>query len=313
MASSLVATRSLLLPHQSSSSTRRNGGHIVVCSCSSMEDFTRKAGKLAFATVAATVLLAGAADARPRPRFGSSDEEIREYLDKTPSYDDQMMRAYLDVKGKWTGTKCPSPVTSGATDGFKLEPGDYYVTNMCLQPTSYQVTRKAGIGEFDISTTYETKLLARVDGIEGSLAVAPDGGVKFEEKKGLNTDTTIAKVIARLPGKQELVPFMFGIQDLVASGRPESFGGQFIVPTATIQPKKLDVDETEPLESTTTEGSIVFKVTRSNLEAKELGGEFETSQLSGLDLRSRSNAGFLIGNKEKKRVKVSGVWYAKLD
>ncbi|MQL41256.1 Photosystem II manganese-stabilizing polypeptide, partial [Escherichia coli] len=65
-----------------------------------------------------------------------------------------------------------------------------------------------------------------LDEIEGPLEVSPDGTVKFEEKDGID----YAAVTVQLPGG-ERVPFLFTIKQLAASGKPESFSGEFLVPS----------------------------------------------------------------------------------
>ncbi|CAI0557645.1 unnamed protein product [Linum tenue] len=49
--------------------------------------------------------------------------------------------------------------------------------------------------------------------------------MKFEEKDGID----YAAVTVQLPGG-ERVPFLFTVKQLFASGKPESFSGEFLVP-----------------------------------------------------------------------------------
>ncbi|KAL4574666.1 hypothetical protein LXL04_021502 [Taraxacum kok-saghyz] len=71
-----------------------------------------------------------------------------------------------------------------------------------------------------------TRLTYTLDEIEGPLKVSSDGSIKFEEKDRID----YAAVTVQLPGG-ERVPFLFTIKQLVASGKPESFGGEFLVPS----------------------------------------------------------------------------------
>ncbi|KAK9270277.1 hypothetical protein L1049_025854 [Liquidambar formosana] len=84
---------------------------------------------------------------------------------------------------------------------------------------------KSAAPEFQ-KTKLMTRLTYTLDEIEGPFEVSPDGTVKFEEKDG----TDYAAITVQLPGG-ELVPFLFTIKQLVASGKPESFGGEFLVPS----------------------------------------------------------------------------------
>ncbi|CAI0398746.1 unnamed protein product [Linum tenue] len=49
--------------------------------------------------------------------------------------------------------------------------------------------------------------------------------MKFEEKDGID----YAAVTVQLPGGKR-VPFLFTVKQLIASGKPESFSGEFLVP-----------------------------------------------------------------------------------
>ncbi|KAL4574156.1 hypothetical protein LXL04_020981 [Taraxacum kok-saghyz] len=71
-----------------------------------------------------------------------------------------------------------------------------------------------------------TRLTYTLDEIKGPLEVSSDGSIKFEEKDG----TDYAAVTVQLRGG-ERVPFLFTIKQLVASGKLESFGGEFLVPS----------------------------------------------------------------------------------
>ncbi|CAL1398733.1 unnamed protein product [Linum trigynum] len=67
--------------------------------------------------------------------------------------------------------------------------------------------------------------IARSSRLEGPFEVSPDGIVKFKEKDGID----YAVLTVQLPGGGR-VPFHFTVKQLVASGKPESFSCEFLVP-----------------------------------------------------------------------------------
>ncbi|GFY86541.1 PS II oxygen-evolving complex 1 [Actinidia rufa] len=93
---------------------------------------------------------------------------------------------------KGTGTANQCPTIDGGVEKFAFKPGKYNMKKFCLEPTSFTVKAE----------------------------------VKFEEKDGID----YAAVTVQLPGG-ERVPFLFTIKQLVASGKPESFSGEFLVPS----------------------------------------------------------------------------------
>ncbi|KAK6128648.1 hypothetical protein DH2020_037606 [Rehmannia glutinosa] len=172
------------------------------------------------------------------------------------------------------------------------------------------------------NTKLTTRLTYTLDEIEGPFEVSQDGTVKFEEKDGID----YAAVTVQLPGG-ERVPFLFTIKQLVASGKPESFGGEFLVPSyrgsSFLDPKgrgvppgmitrwhcpggrgdeeELEKENNKNVASST--GKITLSVTKSKPETGEVIGVFESVQPSDTDL----------GSKAPKDVKIQGVWYAQLD
>ncbi|KAG1346960.1 Oxygen-evolving enhancer protein 1, chloroplastic [Cocos nucifera] len=116
--------------------------------------------------------------------------------------------------------------------GFALATSALVVAmkKFCLEPTSFtvkaeNVNKNGAPSEFQ-KTKLMTRLTYTLDEIEGPFEVSPDGTVEFEEKDGID----YAAVTVQLPGG-ERVPFLFTIKQLAASGKPESFGGQFLVPS----------------------------------------------------------------------------------
>ncbi|VAH30404.1 unnamed protein product [Triticum turgidum subsp. durum] len=150
-----------------------------------------------------------------------------------------------------------------------------------------------------------------------------DGTLKFEEKDGID----YAAVTVQLPGG-ERVPFLFTVKQLVATGKPESFSGPFLVPSyrgsSFLDPKgrggstgydnavalpaggrgdeeELAKENVKNASSST--GNITLSVTKSKPETGEVIGVFESVQPSDTDL----------GAKAPKDVKIQGVWYAQLE
>ena len=147
--------------------------------------------------------------------------------------------------------------------------------------------------------------------------------MKFEEKDGID----YAAITVQLPGGERL-PFLFTIKQLVASGKPESFSGEFLVPSyrgsSFLDPKGRggstgydnvvalpaggtgDEDELvkENIKNTASStGKTTLSVTKTKPGTGEVIGVFESVQPSDTDL----------GAKVSKDVKIQGVWYAQLD
>ncbi|KAL0424574.1 UNVERIFIED_CONTAM: Oxygen-evolving enhancer protein 1, chloroplastic [Sesamum radiatum] len=243
---------------------------------------------------------------------------------KRLTYDEIQSKTYLEVKGTGTANQCPT--IEGGVDSFAFKPGKYNAKKFCLEPTSFTV-KAEGVNKNAPPEFQKTKLMTRLtytlDEIEGPFVVSEDGTVKFEEKDGID----YAAVTVQLPGG-ERVPFLFTIKQLVASGKPESFGGEFLVPSyrgsSFLDPKgrggstgydnavalpaggrgdeeELEKENNKNVASST--GKITLSVTKSKPETGEVIGVFESIQPSDTDL----------GSKAPKDVKIQGVWYAQLD
>lgn len=280
---------------------------------SDVRDLAQKcadAAKVAGFALATSALLAAGANAEGVP--------------KRLTFDEIQSKTYMEVKGTGTANQCPT--IDGGTEAFAFKPGKYSMKKLCLEPTSFTV-KAEGIAKNAPPDFQPTKLMTRLtytlDEIEGPFEVASDGTVKFEEKDGID----YAAVTVQLPGG-ERVPFLFTIKQLVASGKPDSFGGEFLVPSyrgsSFLDPKgrggstgydnavalpaggRGDEEELtkENIKSTAAlTGKITLSVTKSKPETGELIGVFESIQPSDTDL----------GAKAPKDVKIQGVWYAQLD
>ncbi|KAI5418228.1 hypothetical protein KIW84_042741 [Lathyrus oleraceus] len=168
-----------------------------------------------------------------------------------------------------------------------------------------------------------TRLTYTLDEIEGPFEVSADGSVKFEEKDGID----YAAVTVQLPGG-ERVPFLFTIKQLVASGKPDSFSGEFLVPSyrgsSFLDPKgrgastgydnavalpaggrgdEEELGKENNKSAASSKGKITLSVTQTKPETGEVIGVFESIQPSDTDL----------GAKAPKDVKIQGVWYAQLE
>ncbi|XP_075085827.1 oxygen-evolving enhancer protein 1, chloroplastic-like [Nicotiana tabacum] len=247
-----------------------------------------------------------------------------EGVPKRLTFEEIQSKTYMEVKGTGTANQCPT--IEGGFETFAFKPGKYNAKKFCLEPTSFTV-KAEGVNKNSPPAFQKTKLMTRLtytlDEIEGPLEVSSDGNVKFEEKDGID----YAAVTVQLPGG-ERVPFLFTIKQLAASGKPESFSGEFLVPSyrgsSFLDPKgrggstgydnavalpaggrgdeeELEKENVKNTSSST--GKITLSVTNSKPDTGELIGVFESIQPSDTDL----------GAKVPKDVKIQGIWYAQLD
>ncbi|KAJ8621015.1 hypothetical protein MRB53_029544 [Persea americana] len=284
--------------------------------CSLQADLRDLAHKCADATKIAGFALATSA----LVVAGASAEGVPKRL----TYDEIQSKTYMEVKGTGTANQCPS--IDGGVESFSFKPGKYNMKKFCLEPTSFTV-KAEGVNKNSPPEFQKTKLMTRLtytlDEIEGPFEVSPDGTLKFEEKDGID----YAAVTVQLPGG-ERVPFLFTIKQLVASGKPNNFGGQFLVPSyrgsSFLDPKgrggstgydnavalpaggRGDEEELKKeniKETSSSTGKISLSVTKSKPESGEVIGVFESIQPSDTDL----------GAKAPKEVKIQGIWYAQLE
>ncbi|CAN0911909.1 Oxygen-evolving enhancer protein 1, chloroplastic [Linum grandiflorum] len=317
MASSLHAAATLMQPTKVgslSSRTQLKPSARVTCSLqSNFKELAQKcvdATKIAGFALATSALVASGAGAEGPP--------------KRLTFDEIQSKTYMEVKGTGTANQCPT--IDGGSESFAFKAGKYQAKKFCFEPTSFTV-KAEGIAKNSAPEFQNTKLMTRLtytlDEIEGPFEVASDGTVKFEEKDGID----YAAVTVQLPGG-ERVPFLFTVKQLVAAGKPESFSGEFLVPSyrgssfldpkgrggsqgydnAVALPAGGRGDEEELAKENTknaasSRGKITLSVTKSKPETGEVIGVFESVQPSDTDL----------GAKAPKDVKIQGVWYAQLD
>lgn len=242
---------------------------------------------------------------------------------KRLTYDELQSKTYLEVKGTGVANQCPT--IDGGVDTFSLPPGNYTAKKFCMEPTSFTVKAEGGskttTNQF-LKTKLMTRLTYTLDEMEGPFEVAPDGTIKFEEKDGID----YAAVTVQLPGG-ERVPFLFTVKQLVATGKADDFGGEFLVPSyrgsTFLDPKGRgaatgydnavalpaggrgdeEALEKENIKNTaSSKGKIRLSISRSKPETGEVVGVFESLQPSDTDL----------GAKTPKEVKIEGIWYAQL-
>ncbi|WJX89779.1 hypothetical protein P8452_71748 [Trifolium repens] len=284
--------------------------------CSLQNDFKElahkcvEASKIAGFALATSALVVSGAGAEGAP--------------KRLTFDEIQSKTYLEVKGTGTANQCPT--IDGGVDAFSFKPGKYNAKKFCLEPTSFTV-KAEGVSKNSPLTFQNTKLMTRLtytlDEIEGPFQVSSDGTVKFEEKDGID----YAAVTVQLPGG-ERVPFLFTIKQLVASGKPDSFSGEFLVPSyrgsSFLDPKgrgastgydnavalpaggrgdEEELGKENNKSAASSKGKITLSVTQTKPETGEVIGVFESIQPSDTDL----------GAKAPKDVKIQGVWYAQLE
>ncbi|KAM7250265.1 hypothetical protein ACFE04_022148 [Oxalis oulophora] len=251
---------------------------------------------------------------------GASAEGVPKRL----TYDEIQSKTYMEVKGTGTANQCPT--IDGGVESFAFKPGKYNAKKFCLEPTSFTV-KSEGVSKNSPPEFQNTKLMTRLtytlDEIEGPFEVSSDGTIKFEEKDGID----YAAVTVQLPGG-ERVPFLFTVKQLVASGKPEAFSGEFLVPSyrgsSFLDPKgrggstgydnavalpaggrgdeeELAKENNKNVAAST--GKITLSVSKTKPETGEVIGVFESIQPSDTDL----------GAKAPKDVKIQGVWYAQLE
>lgn len=328
MAASLQAAATLMQPTKLRSNTLQLKSNQSVSkafglehygakvTCSLQSDFKElaykcvEASKIAGFALATSALVVSGASAEGAP--------------KRLTFDEIQSKTYLEVKGTGTANQCPT--IDGGVDSFAFKAGKYNAKKFCLEPTSFTV-KSEGVTKNTPLAFQNTKLMTRLtytlDEIEGPFEVSSDGTVKFEEKDGID----YAAVTVQLPGG-ERVPFLFTVKQLVASGKPDSFSGEFLVPSyrgsSFLDPKgrgastgydnavalpaggrgdEEELGKENNKSAASSKGKITLSVTQTKPETGEIIGVFESIQPSDTDL----------GAKAPKDVKIQGVWYAQLE
>jgi photosystem II oxygen-evolving enhancer protein 1 len=313
VSASLVSSSKLESSVRATSVSSRFGLKPAVAKVScSLDENVRSAvegAKAAAIVLASSALVAGAAFAEGNPN--------------RMTYDEILNQTYLEVKGSGTANQCP--VIANGSDTFTIKDGSYTMKKLCMEPTSFTVKAESpfkGGSEGFQNTKLMTRLTYTLDEIEGPLQVS-NGNLRFEEKDGID----YAAVTVQLPGG-ERVPFLFTIKELVAEGKPEAFGGTYIVPSyrgsSFLDPKgrggstgydnavalpaggagdEEELAKENEKNTAALKGNVTFSIAKTSAETGEIAGTFESIQPSDTDL----------GSKAPKEVKIEGIFYAQVE
>jgi len=242
--------------------------------------------------------------------------------------------SYEQVKGSGIANRCASVVAGkpiALTAGKK-----YKVTDLCLEPTSWQVeeevaTKKGEVVKQFVNTKLMTRQTYTLEGISGSLEVK-DGKAVFTEEDGIDYAATTVQV----PGGAR-VPFLFTVKELVAKSSSAGpiapgfdLGGSFTVPSyrtglfldpkgrgtttgydfagglAGLQTGGLEEDELfneNNKRFDVLKGNIELEVNSVNGDEGEFAGVFVDKQPSDTDM----------GGKAPKNLLVKGIFYGKVE
>jgi len=229
---------------------------------------------------------------------------------------------YQQIKGTGLANTC-TKVEKGGTPSIKIG-GLSRMTELCLEPTTFNTVKDDGTIEPTKVTTRQTYTLT---GIEGKLSSA-GGKLTFTEEDGID----YAATTVQRPGGDR-VPFLFTIKNLVAEAKSAAtaiepgfeMGGKFVVPSYRtglfLDPKgrgmttgydqavalpALQAGGDESLAGENDKkfdvipGSIEMKVTEVNSDTNEISGVFVQTQPSDTDL----------GGKKPVTIQLKGTWFA---
>jgi photosystem II oxygen-evolving enhancer protein 1 len=241
---------------------------------------------------------------------------------------------YNEIRNTGLANNCPQ-LSETARGSIPLDPNSSYVlTELCIQPTEYFVkeepTNKRQEAEF-VPGKVLTRKTSTLEQITGNLEFNEDGTLTFTEEDGIDFQA----ITVLLPGGEE-VPFLFTVKGLVAKSQGNAssintstdFEGSYNVPSyrgATfLDPKgrglasgydnavalPAQADEETFVEANVKEastrrdaGMMSLQVSKVNGETGEIAGIFKAIQPSDNDL----------GAKESVEVKVSGIFYGRIE
>mmetsp|Transcript_35529 Transcript_35529/g.33697 ORF Transcript_35529/g.33697 Transcript_35529/m.33697 type:complete len:303 (+) Transcript_35529:51-959(+) len=144
-----------------------------------------------------------------------------------------MSLTYEQVKGSGLANRC---TTVEGVDTIALSGGKQYkITDLCLEPKSWQVQedalQKGQTEKQFVNTKMMTRQTYTLDSISGKAEVK-NGKLVFTEQDGMD----YAATTVQMPGG-ERVPFLFSVKDLIATGTDSTIkpgfgmGGSFTVPS----------------------------------------------------------------------------------
>lgn len=239
---------------------------------------------------------------------------------------------YDQIRGSGLAVNCPQ-LPDTARGSFPLDVGQsYLLTDLCLEPTDYQVkeepTSKRQSASF-VPGKVLTRFTYSLTAIKGPLTFNDDRSLTFVEEDGIDFQA----ITVLLPGGEE-VPFLFTVKELVATTNPglesittsTNFAGEFKVPsyrtsafldpkgrgltsgyghaaglTASIGDQKELVGENVKRFVKGT-GEISLEVAKVDGKTGEVAGIFESVQPSDTDM----------GSKEPVDVKIRGIFYGRI-
>jgi photosystem II oxygen-evolving enhancer protein 1 len=241
---------------------------------------------------------------------------------------------YNEIRNTGLANNCPQ-LSETARGSIPLDPNSSYVlTELCIQPTEYFVkeepTNKRQEAEF-VPGKVLTRKTSTLEQITGNLEFNEDGTLTFTEEDGIDFQA----ITVLLPGGEE-VPFLFTVKGLVAKSQGNAssintstdFEGSYNVPSyrgaVFLDPKgrglasgydnavalPAQADEETFVEANVKEastrrdaGMMSLQVSKVNGETGEIAGIFKAIQPSDNDL----------GAKESVEVKVSGIFYGRIE
>ncbi len=249
-----------------------------------------------------------------------------------PSDVDKRNLTYDDILNTGIANSCLDiPETSRGSIAIDADT-KYVVKDLCLEPTRYFV-KEEPVNKRQKAEFIEGKLLTRytssLEQIRAEVTPAEDGTLTFKETDGID----FQPVTVLLPGGEE-VPFLFTVKNLVATTEPgqtainasTDFKGEYVVPSyrgqVFLDPKGRSIasgydnavalparaDDNDFSRANTKEyvarnGVMSLNVTKVDPETGEIAGVFEGEQPSATDL----------GAEDPEEVKVSGVFYARVE
>jgi len=249
--------------------------------------------------------------------------------------DQVLSLSYEQVKGSGLANRCPQ-VPESASGSISISSGKKYkVTDLCLEPTNWQVAeetedKKGNTKKEFVNTKLMTRQTYSLDGVSGTLEVK-DGKAVFTEEDGID----YAATTVQLPGG-ERVPFLFSIKNLVAKsssagpiGPGFDLGGSFRVPSyrtglfldpkgrgtttgydfaGALAARQTGTEEDELFKENNKKfdvlsGDIEFAVNKVDPASGEFGGVFVSNQPSDTDM----------GAKTPKDILIKGVFFGRLE
>lgn len=247
---------------------------------------------------------------------------------------DVLSLSYEQVKGSGLANRCPSVIPGGKQEISVNGGKKYKVTDLCLEPTSWQVevevaTKKGEPVKEFVNTKLMTRQTYSLDEVSGSLEVK-DGKVTFTEEDGIDYAATTVQT----PGGGR-VPLLFTVKQLVAKSSTAGpikpgfdLGGSFVVPSyrtglfldpkgrgtttgydfaGALAARQTGTEEDELFKENNKKfdvlnGNIEFAVKSVNAAEGEFGGVFVSNQPSDTDM----------GAKEPKNILIKGIFYGKI-